>query len=348
MRVVLTRLGLILIFLAPPIQAQNISDDGVRLVGRFHGLPNEITAEWPGSLIEIRFEGARLDVTISDSGNNRLIVEIDGKPRPLEMKSGKHTYSVLDDESPANHTVRLIKGTESAFGRTSVTGIWTDGKFMPPITGRRRILVLGDSISAGYGVEGPDTECGFEANFENQYLTYAAVAARTLDADVVTLAVSGAGLIRNYNGDTKTTMAQLLYRLLPSYSLPAPLPSADVVVVHLGTNDFADGARPSGFIDAYEALLKDVRSTSPEAMIYAAMGPMLRPEDQDAAVAVIKAAVAARHREGDDNVAMIRFGWQTDFDDLGCDWHPNVKAHARMAIELEQRIREDVGWGEPN
>ncbi|MGR3410006.1 MAG: hypothetical protein ACU0DH_06220, partial [Paracoccus sp. (in: a-proteobacteria)] len=97
MRVLLTRLGLIMAFLASPIQAQNISDNVVRLVGRFHGLPNEITAEWPGSLIEIRFEGARLDVTISDSGNNRLIVEIDGKPRPLEMKSGKHTYSVLDD-----------------------------------------------------------------------------------------------------------------------------------------------------------------------------------------------------------------------------------------------------------
>lgn len=338
------RLIIALFAMALPTQAQDILSERVRLVGRFHSEPSKITAEWPGSLIEIRFEGTQLDVTISDSGNNSIIVEVDGKPRLLDTQLGEHTYSIVNGENPSNHVVRIIKRTEAAFGKISLTRIWTDGSFMSPIRNRKKILVLGDSISTGYGVEGADTNCGFEAEFENQYLTYAAVAARNLDADIVTLAVSGAGLVRNYNGETQRTMTQLLYQLLPSSSVPAPLPLAEVVVVHLGTNDFADGARPNDFIAAYETLLKEVQATSPDAMIYATMGPMLRPEDQNAAVVAIESAVVKRHLEGDDNVAMIRFGWQPDPEDLGCDWHPSAKAHARMAIELEQRIRKDINW----
>lgn len=344
-RIALSTLGLALFATAVPVWAQHSLIENVRLVGRFHVEPDRIAAEWPGSLIEIRFEGARLDVTIHDAGTNDLVVEVDGEPKRLETRPGEHVYTVVDDDALATHIVRIIRRTEAAFGRTELRSIWTDGQPLPPLEGRRRILVLGDSISAGYGVEGLDTNCGFEADLENQYLTYAAVAARNLDADLVTLAVSGAGLVRKYNGSTRLTMAQTVHRLLPSSPEPeAPLPPAEAVVVHLGTNDFADGARPEEFIDAYETLLGEVRASSPSAMIYAAMGPMLRPEDQDAAVAAIEKAVDARHSGGDKQVATIRFNWHTGPEDWGCDWHPSVIAHARMADELERRIRSDIEW----
>lgn len=337
-------LWLVLFTTALPAWAQSDLSRSVRLVGRFHIEPNRITAEWPGSLIEIRFEGARLDVTIYDAGENDLVVEVDGEPRRLETKPGEHTYSVVDNDTPSTHLIRLIRRTESAFGRTDLTNIWTDGQFLPPLPDRRRILVVGDSISAGYGVEGMSPDCGFEADLENQYMTFGAIAARNFNADIITLAVSGAGLVRNYNGDKQRTMARLVYRLLPSSSAMAPLPSAEVVVVHLGTNDFADGARPEDFTEAYQSLLKEVRTTSPTAMIYAAMGPMLRSDDQDAAVAAIEAAVTARHLKGDGQVSMIRFTSQPKPEDLGCDWHPSTVAQARMADELVRRIRGDIKW----
>ncbi len=334
---------------ALPVWAQDALNENIRLVGRFDVEQNKISAEWPGSLIEIQFEGKRLDVTIhDDTGDNDLVVEVDGEPSRLDTRAGEHTYTVVDESTSTIRVVRLIRRTEAAFGRTDLLNISTDGQILPPLEDRPRMLVVGDSISAGYGVEGTSTECGFDPEFESQYLTYAAVAARNLDADIITLAVSGAGLVRNYNGDTEWTMERLAYRLLPSSSDVAPLPSAEVVVVHLGTNDFADGARPEGFTDAYEALLGDVRATSPTAMIYAAMGPMLSPDDQDAAAAAIETAIAARRAEGDEQVALIRFDWQPVPEDLGCDWHPSAVAQARMADELERRIREDLEWESSN
>ncbi|TNC45944.1 hypothetical protein FHG66_19935 [Rubellimicrobium rubrum] len=341
-------LGLALFITALPVLAQDTLNESVRLVGRFHVEPGRITAEWPGSLIEIRFEGARLDVAIHDAGENNLLVEVDGKLERLETQPGTHTYTVVNDDKPSTHVVRLIRRTEAAFGRTELTAIVTDGRLLPPRGERRRLLVVGDSISAGYGVEGLSPDCGFDADLQNQYLTFGAVAARNLDADIITLAVSGAGLVRNYDGSTQRTMAELVYRLLPSASTATPLPPADVVVIHLGTNDFADGSRPADFTDAYEALLGEIRATSPTAMIYAAMGPMLRPDDQNAAVVAIEAAVEARRRADDEQIVPIRFGWELKPEDLGCDWHPSAVAQAHMAAELEWRIRDDIGWEDPS
>lgn len=343
-----TLLGVVLVTTPLPASAQGTLSESVRLVGRFHVGPGGITAEWPGSLIEIRFEGARLDVLIYDADNNDLVVEVDGNPSRLDTQTGEHTYSIVDNETPSSHVVRIIRRTEGAFGRTVLKDISTDGKLLPPLSNRRRMLVIGDSISAGYGVEGTSPECGFNADLENQYLTYAAVAGRSLNADVLTLAVSGAGLVRNYSGNTERTMSKLVHRLLPSSQVVAPLPSAEVVVVHLGTNDFANGTRPKGFSDAYELLLSEIRAASPTAMIYAAMGPMLRSEDQDAAMAAIEVAVAARHHAGDKQVSTIRFGWRPDPEDLGCDWHPSAVAQERMADEFERRIRDDIHWETTN
>lgn len=330
----------------PAFAAEGLSDS-VRLVGRFQVTPDGIAAEWPGSVIEIRFHGARLDADITAAGEYNLLVEVDGAARALKTTAGEHDYALVSGATPSDHVVRLIRRTEAAFGPTVLKGVTTDGQILPPAGDRRRLLVIGDSISAGYGVEGPGTGCGFEARFENQYLAYGAVAARKMNADNITLAISGAGLVRNYNGATTGTMGNLVHHLLPSSAEIAPLPPADVVVVHLGTNDFADGARPAGFVAAYEALLREVRDSSPNAMIYAAMGPMLRPDDQQAAVTAIEASVAARHDAGDAKVSLIRFGWRPDPADLGCDWHPSAAAQARMADQLEERIMHDTGWEAP-
>jgi len=31
-------------------------------------------------------------------------------------------------------------------------------------------------------------------------------------------------------------------------------------------------------------------------------------------------------------------------DELGCDWHPNVRANQKMADELVKQIKETPGW----
>ncbi len=64
----------------------------------------------------------------------------------------------------------------------------------PPQPRDRRLLFIGDSITAGYGVLCNDTAAPFAAETESAYHTYAAVAARALDADAHVIAFSGKGV----------------------------------------------------------------------------------------------------------------------------------------------------------
>jgi lysophospholipase L1-like esterase len=319
---------------------------GARLVGRFLATGTEATFEWPGTAIEVEFQGAWLDVVLDDTGRNSMVVDVDGSVSRLDLKKGEHTYRVLSDTVAARHAVRLVRRTEASFGATVLKDIRTDGSFLPPQPKTRSFLVIGDSISAGYGVEGKDAKCRFSADTENQYLTFAAVVARRFGADVTTLAASGKGLVRNYDGSTTATMSDLYTRLLPSRPDREQLPDTSVIVVHLGSNDFSSGARPPDFVARYADLLAQLRANAPDAMIYAGIGPMLWGADLDAAVSAVNEAVAVRRAAGERKIAPIKFDSPQGVASRGCDSHPNEIGQGHMADELEARVKADLGWEE--
>ena len=316
-----------------------------RLVGRFDVSKDfQASFEWPGSAIEFTVRGSWLELTLADSGNNSMVVENDGAISRLDLKKGTHAYRMATGTNKAGQLIRLVRRTEGAFGATALLDAATDGTFLPTPARPRSILVIGDSISAGYGVEGKDAWCPFSADTQSQYLTYGAIAARRFDADITTVAISGIGLVQNYNGSTKTTMRDLMTRVLPSRPDTRPLPRTDVVVVHLGTNDFHAGRRQPGFATAYAELLTNLRNNAPNAMLYAAMGPLLKQEEQQAAITEIAQAVATRRAAGDSKVAMIAFSDPKDVPSRGCNWHPNEASHRHMSHQLSSQISKDLGW----
>ena len=326
--------------------ASQYSIPGVRLVGRFVVQGSHATFEWPGSTIEIAFEGTRLEVELDDTGANSMVVDIDGVTTRIDLQQGRHTYPIIVSEAAGQHLVRLVRRTESRFGPTILRSIRADGPLLPPPARKHSLLVIGDSIAAGYGVEGKDTSCSFSPDTENQYLTYAAMAGRRLDADVVTLASSGRGLVRNYDGSTHGTMGDLYGRPRPSQPAVEPLPATDIVVIHLGTNDFGGGARPADFATRYSDLLAHLRGINPTAMIYAAAGPLLGGDDHTALLAAIDEAIALRKAHGDDNLTRLVFTDPPDTPSRGCDWHPNVAGQQFMAEQLAMQITQDLGWME--
>jgi lysophospholipase L1-like esterase len=302
---------------------------------------------WPGSGLEFVFEGTRLSVALVDGGKNSLVVEGPAGTRRLDLVAGHHDYVVAQGLSPGTHRLRLTRRTEGLFGPTRFVEARTDGQFLNSAPPQRRVLVLGDSISAGYGIEGANRHCGFSADTENQFLTFGAVTARDFGAESMTLAASGHGLLRSLDGDVPALPA-LLDRAVPTQESPVPLPrerAVQAVVLHLGTNDFAGGRRPEEFEESYAALLQRLRQDHPDAFIYAAIGPMLGGSDMKAAETAIAAAVGRRRRAGETALRFLRF--PPVKKGLGCDWHPNVKAHRRMAEILTAAIAEDLGWGAP-
>jgi lysophospholipase L1-like esterase len=306
---------------------------------------------WPGSGFSLAFYGTSLEVTLKDGGQNSVIVA-DGKTAVrLNLKPGTHVYELAAHLPPGPHTFNVMRRTEGLFGDTDLISARTDGTFMTAAEPERRLLIIGDSISAGYGLEGADAHCQFSADTENHSLTYGAIAGRDNQAEVTTLAISGIGVSRNNNGQTAPTMPQRMQQPTPNRDqiaqepLRAP-PAYQAIVINLGTNDFASGNRPAGFLGDYTALLQKLRQVQPTARIYAALGPMLADADFHAAEQAIQQAVALRQADGDSALRYLRLR-NDKTGGTGCDNHPNRAAHAALADILNQALKHDLGWNGP-
>ena len=114
-------------------------------------------------------------------------------PRLQLGEKGAHLYRVVSGLTAGEHTVRLVKATEPMIGVTQIQGfqLSAGGQLLPQPAPRRRLEVIGDSISCGYGNEGANQNEHFTPKTENAYFTYGADAARSLGADYVCLAWSG-------------------------------------------------------------------------------------------------------------------------------------------------------------
>jgi hypothetical protein len=117
-------------------------------------------------------------------------------------------------------------------------------------------------------------------------------------------------------------------------------------IINLGTNDFGCNANLSQtlFNTAYSNFITTVRSKYPGAMIYCAYGLMLSGTGLTNAEAYLTALVSDwNNNKGDKNVKLLKFEQQTSAD-YGCDYHPNVSRHQKMADTLTAQLKSDLGW----
>jgi lysophospholipase L1-like esterase len=206
--------------------------------------------------------------------------------------------------------------------------------------------VIGDSITCGYGNEGPNMDCHYSPDTENHSLSYSAVAARALAAELVTIAWSGKGIVYNYDTDTNDPLPALYDRTIPNEADStwdfSVLP--DAVLINLGTNDFSTDGDPSPelFHERYTAFLEHIRAKYADALILCTVGPMLSGDDLVAARSGIAAAVQARNDAGDQQVQ----AWELNIanDAPGCDWHPSVATHQAMADALVAKLTTELDW----
>ncbi len=325
-------------------------EPGPRFVGRFDiAADGSASFEWSGSGVVARFEGTGIAVTIEDGGDNQFAVVVDGQLQPtLGLQPGTNSYPLAAGLEEGQHEVELYRRTEASFGTSRFASFSVDdGRLLaPPPAPGRTIELIGDSISCGYGNEGTSTSCGFSADTENHYATYGAIAARALNADLITVAWSGKGVVYNYDTDTVDPLPALYDRTLPTvadslWDFSTPV---DAVVINLGTNDFStdDDPSPQLFQDRYVALLEHLRDVYPEAFILCTVGPLLSGSDLQAARDGIDAAIATRATAGDDALA----SWEMNIsnDAPGCDWHPSLATHQAMADALVAELKKHLAW----
>lgn len=321
---------------------------------------------WSGTGFVAKVSGSTVSVTLrSESGSDPVYFQplVDGalgERFSIALSEGDKTVTLGSDLGSGEHLVELYRETEGkpGFAHSTFLGFGEGTPGDPPAPSGRRLEIVGDSISAGYGnlgseehpEYGPDPSggCHFSTETESAYLTYGAVAGRALGAEVSILAASGWGIHSDNGGNTQNVLPTIYENTLGGQSMPAwsftRRPAA--VVVNLGTNDFSADMNlaADAFTAPLVAFLATVRQKYPDAWIYCAIGPLLYDAGLVNARTYIGDVVANLNAAGDGKVKVLDFGQQNILLGTGCDYHPSVAEHQRMGEMLVGVLRADLGW----
>lgn len=348
------------------------------LVGRFSPRGEFV---YSGSRMTARFTGSGVAANIAlpegaDTFNPAreprvLTVKVDGVTSELAARPGRSRYVLAEGLDPtAVHEVEVRREFEANGGLARFEGfeLTAGGKYEPARVRPRRIEVIGDSISCGYGVLGSDGSCPFTFATQRHSRTYAAIAAETLDAELSTVCWSGKGLSRNDDGDdggqpskkVAGTIADAMPEIFattiprgvpggPEVALPYTFPkesAPQVVVVNLGTNDYLFGVDDATFVTRGRELVRTIRGKYPDSHIFFTLSTMISntngPEIRTRADASLRSIVEG---SGDSRVYYMQFSEQRSArDGLGCDGHPSPTTQELTGRQLVRAIQSKTCW----
>ncbi|EPS26366.1 hypothetical protein POX_g09330 [Penicillium oxalicum] len=341
-----------------------LSPGVARYLGRVNPATKELT--WPGTGVAFTFTGKSASIGLSSvTGDNSVDLIVDGGAPVVISNLTGNSISTPAGLSQGTHTVEIRKRSEAYFGSIVIGEITTDGKFGVNPVPAKKIEIIGDSITVGYGLDGVNP-CPNTAAVEDNPKTYEAVAANSLGADYRVVAWSGKGLVRNIatgTTDTSPLMPELYTRYGAndadnSYPFSSDW-TPDAVVINLGTNDFSYLAYDASgqsykarspinattFTDGMVDFVRSIQTHYPRAKFFLLTSPMLSdyfPTAADAQHTTQKTALQSAISQLGSNAYLV--DWPTQGSDVGCDYHPNASTHAAGAAILVSAIRSALGW----
>jgi len=304
------------------------------------------------------------------TGNNFYEIVVDHDPTMtyiITPQSTTTSYDVVSNLPYGDHLVEFAKRTETSQGSVTFLGFELGGTLLAaPTKPTRRIEIIGDSISAGSGIEpGVDqVNCNTASGnlAQNAYLSYGAVLARNLNAEYHITAAGGRGAWRNYECGSLDTLPAG-YDHMNQRDLNSPLWDhtkyvPDAIIVALGTNDFSpdscnepplsaecDPVGYQDYISAMETFITRLRGYFPDAQIIMISSPMLA-DGWPSPVSIDGGAPCPYTSRTSNNAAMetVRDYFNNDAGDskvhlvesvpkgagLGCGTHPNVTEAAEI------------------
>lgn len=141
----------------------------VHLVGRFEAVEGGNRASWSNSTVRTRVDGTGLDVGFaSAAGGVWFQVAIDGVPGSTFITAGgAGTHHV--DLPGGIHDVEVVRRNEASLGSTTIATVTpSEGSTLVPTAARtRRLEFIGDSLTAGYGIECATPQENFTAATES-------------------------------------------------------------------------------------------------------------------------------------------------------------------------------------
>lgn len=190
----------------PVLSTFTAAEQYVRPIGRTVFSEDERWFSFSGSGIEFTCIGEYADITLLCENPDSIYYR--HKPRVAVFVNDEAVFDETLSESETQvHvdlssydeevTVRVIKLSESAYSAAGVGKITVNAKRDIKSTTEKplKIEFIGDSITAGYGIDEENRYASFSTSTENFTKTYAYLAAKELDAQYSAVAYSGYGVL---------------------------------------------------------------------------------------------------------------------------------------------------------
>lgn len=190
---------------------------------------------------------------------------------PIAASTGSGQVSVslaTGLNASAAHTVKIV-----ASGIKETDPVWLQGaglhfmgltvdsgaRVTPWNSGNKRILFLGDSITAGINLLGTGAVPQYNAGEQN----FSHLCASNVGADPIQVGFGATGVTKGGNGGVPDAASSFPY-FMSGRNLSEPVP--DVIVVNHGTND--SGAVAATFQTDYQNYINSIQSTYPNVPVF--------------------------------------------------------------------------------
>lgn len=306
----------------------------------------DYTYQWPGSYFRAAFQGTQVFFRVV-KGDEILHIMIDGQLAGSLVKPTAGAYEV-EGLGKGEHEIDVLVATETQAAPNTFGGfaIPSGEKALTLPQRQRQIEFIGDSHTVGYGDLSATVACTKAKVWADTDDTkaFGPITARHYDADYQINAISGRGVVRNYNGGKGDTLPQaypyVLFDKKQKYEDPAWKPQ--VLVIALGTNDFSTPLRPgerwktrdelhADYEATYLRFLEQLRARNPNAYFIVWATDIGTGEVERES----KKVVWQLKKRGDKNIAYVPIN-RLSFG--ACNSHPTLADENVIAHKLEHRI----------
>jgi lysophospholipase L1-like esterase len=242
----------------------------------------ECTRQWPAGYFETAFTGERVVLSIG-AGQASYKVSVDGATREYLRKPAAGVVAI-GGLSHGAHIIRVDVISETQSEPSTFLGFFApegvEAASLPQRT--RRIEFIGDSLTVGYANTSTTRECSDNDVWDttDTSLSYGALLGARFNADYRINAISGRGVVRNYDGFIGDSLIQAYDYTLFNHDTREDDAAwrPDTIVIALGGNDFStqlhEGERwadrdalRADYTRTYAAFLTRLRAAHPDALI---------------------------------------------------------------------------------
>jgi lysophospholipase L1-like esterase len=307
-----------------------------------------ITHQWPGTYFEAAFQGDSFILKFDDQENIYQLL-IDNLPGIKFQRPGKVEINITKLKN-GSHRLRLEKLTENSVNAASFDGFYVprDAKKLTTKPKSRQIEFIGDSGMAGYGIESTTRQCSKDEVWRrtNTQLAYPALVAKHFNADYQINAISGRGMVRNYDGTTPDVPMSVVYKYaIPELNLVADdrYWNPQITVILLGANDFSTPLKPDekwrdldnliiNYTTVYNRFLHELRDRKPNTNLLI-LWPDFRIENNADSLRMVEQAKSSISRTATAlRFKSVIFQTMPNFaaENTGCDYHSSIGDHQKL------------------